>query len=308
MNPISFENFSWKRILPFVVITVLYFAWYIFVEGLRPEHVYLFVLCIFLYLVHNNTRKFIMAFSVFVFYWIVYDSMRIFPNYDFNTVHIIQPYLAEKYLFGVKYHGELLTLNEYFNQIHGPFLDFLTGFFYINWVPIPLIFAFWLMVNNKRLFLKFSYAFLFTNLLGFVVYYIYPAAPPWYVAIYGFDLKLGTPGYAAGLLNFDKLMGIHLFENMYTKNSNVFAAIPSLHSSYPVLCFLYGYQLKKKWLNILFGVFTIGIWFSAIYTGHHYLIDVAAGFLIAIIGYISFEFLSERTKLKNWFDYLLERI
>ncbi len=221
---------------------------------------------------------------------------------------MVQPYLVEKQLFGIDWIGSRMTLNEFFKLTHTPFLDFLTGFFYLNWVPIPLIFGFWLMTHHKKIFLKFSYAFLFTNLIGFVLYYIYPAAPPWYVDQYGFEIKFGIPGNAAGLLNFDKLIGVHLFEGLYQKNANVFAAIPSLHSSYPVLCLLYGAKLSKPWLNLVFFIFTIGIWFSAIYTGHHYLIDVAAGFLVAIVGYISFEYISEKTRIKNWFDKFVEKI
>lgn len=299
---------KWQNLVPFFAITIFYFAWFIFLVGLRAEHVFLYFLAVVLYIFHHNTRRFILAFAVFIVYWIIYDSMRIIPNYSVNTIHIAQPYLVEKQLFGINWEGTRLTLNEFFKLNSLPFLDLLTGFFYLNWVPIPLIFGFWLMTHEKKIFLKFSYAFLFTNIIGFIIYYLYPAAPPWYVDLYGFDIRYDTPGNAAGLLNFDRILGIHLFEGMYQKNANVFAAIPSLHSSYPVLCLLYGAKLKKLWLNIVFCIFTLGIWFSAIYTGHHYLIDVTAGFLVGLTGYVLFEYLSEKTVLKTWFDKFVEKI
>lgn len=302
------DNLLWRNLLPFFLGTTLYFSWFIFFVGLRTEHIFLYFLTIILYLFHHTTRKFILAFSVFIVYWIIYDSMRIIPNYTVNPVHIAQPYLTEKQMFGIEHMGLTLTLNEFFKITHTPLLDFLAGFFYLNWVPIPLIFGFWLMRNEKKLFLKFSYAFLFTNIIGFCIYYLYPAAPPWYVDIYGFDLKYDTPGYAAGLLNFDSLTGTSIFKGLYSKNANVFAAIPSLHSSYPVLCFLYGWRLKRPWLNLIFGVFTLGIWFSAVYTGHHYLIDVLGGLMVAVTGYTIFEYLSEQTKLKTWFENFVQKI
>ena len=150
----------------------------------------------------------------------------------------------------------------------------------------------------------FSYAFLFTNIIGFCIYYLYPAAPPWYIEQYGLRIVHNTPGNAAGLLNFDKLTGTTIFAGLYQKNANVFAAMPSLHSAYPVLCLLYGWRLKLPLLNAFFAVFVVGIWFAAVYTRHHYIIDVLAGGTTAVLGYLWFEYLSEKTKLKNWFDRL----
>lgn len=40
----------------------------------------------------------------------------------------------------------------------------------------------------------------------------------------------------------------------------------------------------KKWLIALFGIIMVGIWFTAIYSGHHYMIDVLTGIACAVIG------------------------
>lgn len=278
-----------------------YFAWFWYFVGWRTEHLFLYVLILLLYYAHATTRRFVLAFGVFVAYWIIYDSMRVVPNYEVNPIHVAEPYSLEKAWFGINTAAGRLTLNEYFQIHHTPFWDILSGLFYLNWVPIPLLFAFWLLRNDRLLFLKFSYAFVFTNIVGFCIYYLYPAAPPWYVEQYGFEVIHGTPGNAAGLLEFDKLLGINLFAGMYQKNANVFAAIPSLHSAYPVLCVLYGWRLKKTWLNVLFAVFTAGVWFAAVYSRHHYLIDVLLGGAVAAASYLAFEYLSEKTALKKWF-------
>ena len=297
-----------RQLLLLLAGSAVYFFWFSYFVGLRPEHIYLYAFVLLLYFAHAASRRFVLAFGVFIAYWIIYDSMRVMPNYEVNPIHVAEPYDLEKAWFGINSPEGRLTLNEYFKDRHVPFLDILSGLFYLNWVPVPLLFAFWLLRNDKMLFLKFSYAFVFTNLVGFVIYYLYPAAPPWYVEQYGFDVKHGTPGNAAGLLNFDSLLGIRLFEDMYAKNANVFAAIPSLHSAYPVLCLLYGWRLKKTWLNVLFVTFVLGIWFSAVYSRHHYLIDVFAGGAVALVSYYAFEYLSEKTALKKWFLALSERL
>lgn len=297
-----------QRTALFVLGSVAYFTWFNFVVGLRPEHVGLYLSVTALYLASDATKRFVLAFSAFIIYWMIYDSMRVLPNDSFFRVHIAEPYNLEKALFGINTPEGRVTLNEYFRAHPSKTLDVMSGLFYLGWVPVPLLFAFWLFRNDKLLFVRFSYGFLFANLIGFCIYYLYPAAPPWYVEQYGFDLQHVPLGNAAGLLKFDEFFGVALFENMYKKAANVFAAIPSLHSAYPVLCFLYGRHLKKTWLNVAFLVFIAGVWFAAIYTRHHYLIDALAGGAVALAGYLMLNFLSEKTRLKFWFEGFIRRI
>lgn len=293
----------------FPVGSLVYFLWFYFFVGLRTEHIGLYIGVVSLYFASAATRRFVLAFGAFIVYWMIYDSLRVIPNYVVNPIHVLEPYLLEKRLFGISGPDGLpITLNEYFEHHTHPLLDVLSGLFYLGWVPVPLVFAFYLFRTDKPLFIRFSYAFLFTNLVGFVIYYLYPAAPPWYIELHGFEIKHGTPGNPAGLLNFDAFFGIHLFSSIYQKNANVFAAIPSLHSAYPVLCLLYGRFLGKWWLNLLFGIFVGGIWFAAVYSRHHYVIDVAAGAATALLGYWLFEYLINQTRLKNWLNTLLQRI
>lgn len=298
-----------KQRVVFSLGSLVYFAWFYFLVGFRPEHAGLYVAVVGLYVANDTTRRFILAFGAFLIYWVVYDSLRIAPNYTVNPIHVAEPYLLEKAWFGIAGpDGQRITLNEYFAQHTTALLDVLSGLFYLNWVPIPLVFAAWLYRNDKPLFIRFSYGFLFTNLLGFVIYYLYPAAPPWYVELHGFEVLHGTPGNSAGLRNFDAFFGIRLFAGIYEKNANVFAAIPSLHSAYPVLCLLYGWSLKRNWLNAAFGIFIAGIWFSAVYSRHHYVIDVLAGAGVAVGGYLLFEYLAVHTRLKKGLEILLQRI
>lgn len=285
-----------------------YFAWFGFFVGLRTEHLFLYLLTVSFYFAHPATRRWVLAFGAFILYWLVYDSMRVLPNYEVNPVHVAEPYFLEKAWFGIDTPDGRLTLNEYFKARHTPFGDIVTGLFYLSWIPAPLLFAFWLLYNDKSLFLKFSYAFFFANLVGISIYYLYPAAPPWYVELRGFEVIYDTPGSGAGLLEFDRLFGVKVFTSIYAKNSSVFAAIPSMHSAFPVLCLLYGWRLKKPRLNALFAVLVAGIWFTAVYSRHHYVIDVLLGGAVAVFSYWVFEYLSEKTALKKWLRELEQKI
>ena len=225
--------------------------------------------------------------------------MRVYPNYMVNEVATGTLYNFELNWFGVNWQGTAITLNEYFELHTNKILDFLSGFFYLTWVPVPMLFGLYLFFKNKKALLLFSACYLLVNLIGFSIYYIYPAAPPWYYNEFGEIIRYDIPGNAAGLLRFDNIINYPLFENMYNKNSNVFAAVPSLHAAYPVVTLFYVIKSKLKWAIPILVLDVLGIWFSAIYTYHHYLVDIILGFLCATIGIIIFENFVNHSKIKK---------
>ena len=227
--------------------------------------------------------------------------MKAIPNYNYNTVHIADLYNFEKHLFGINYNGKILTPNEYFASTSTTFLDIVTGLFYLCWIPVPLSFAAYLFFKNRRQFLYFALTFLLVNLLGFVVYYLYPAAPPWYVEYHGFAFQPLTVGNTGGLAKFDAFFHISLFKSIYAKGSNVFAAMPSLHSAYPVIVVYYSIKNRLKVANVLFIIVMMGIWFTAVYASHHYILDVIAGIICATIGINLFNFLIAKVKFLQKF-------
>lgn len=274
-----------------IVITVIFAVLTSIFVGFRPEHVYLIALFLVLFFSSKPSRKLAVGLMPFLLFGISYDWMRVFPNYMVNPIDVAGLYNLEKSLFGIMENGVKLIPCEYFALHTSPLADFLAGIFYLGWVPVPVAFALYLYIKKDRsLFLRFSMAFLFVNLLGFTIYYIHPAAPPWYAIMYGFEPILNTPGNMAGLARFDELTGIPLFSSIYGRNANVFAAVPSLHSAYLVVVLYYAI-IKKCSIPILtiIVIFLVGIWFTAVYTSHHYVIDVLLGVLCAIVGIILFE-------------------
>jgi len=280
-----------KNILVTTVVSIAYLLLSAFLIGFKPEQVFLVGLFNLLYHASAPSRKFITGFSIFIVFWIVFDTMKAFPNYRYNTVHIESLYRLEKSLFGIRSDGRLLTPNEFWLGHTARWLDVLCGFFYICWIPVPLLFAGFLFYRDRVQFLYFAWTFFLVNILGFIVYYAYPAAPPWYVQQHGFDFYPHTPGSTAGLQRFDDFFNINLFQSLYAKSSNVFAAMPSLHSSYPLIVLYFGLKNRLGLVNILFAVIMIGIWFSAIYTSHHYTLDVLAGIACGLTGIFTFKFL-----------------
>lgn len=232
--------------------------------------------------------------------------MRIFPNYAYNHVRIKEPYDIEKSLFGIVSNGDLMTLNEFF-QIHNtPMVDFMSGVFYLSWVPLPFAYCILLYLKKeKELLMGFIITFLTVNVLGWIIYYLYPAAPPWYYERFGTEFIAETIGDPAGLARFDAVVGSPIFTNMYVKSSSVFAAVPSLHAAFPILLTYFSLKRKNPMLTLLFLITLVGIWFSAIYSNHHYVLDLLVGAICAIVSLITYELIINKSAKKYLIDPLL---
>lgn len=272
-------------------ITVFFLILTALCIGLRPEHFLMSGLFLVLFFAGKTTRKLAVALLPFILFAISYDWMRVFPNYQVNPIDVKGLYEAEKSLFGLSVDGTVLIPCEYFALNHCSAADFFAGVFYLCWVPVPIAFGLWLYLKgDRKVYLRFAMVFLLVNLIGFAGYYIHPAAPPWYAMNYGFEPILDTPGNVAGLGRFDELMGCSIFNSIYGRNANVFAAVPSLHAAYMVVALAYAIIDRcKKWLIALFAFIMVGIWWTAVYSGHHYLIDVMLGITCALLGILVFE-------------------
>ncbi len=303
-----FEGLKKRDGLITMGLAAVYFLWITLVVGLRGDHLLFLALVLGLFFASRQSRKVVMALIFFAIYWIVYDSMRVYPNFEFSGVHVREPYELEKAWFGFQYRGQTVTANEFFAANTNPVLDILSGVFYLCWVPVPLMFALWLFFKDKRLLLDFSLVFLLTNIFGFMLYYAYPAAPPWYVELHGFQVNFNTAGNEAGLANFDRLLGISLFHGMYAKNANVFAAIPSLHAAYPLVTLYFGIKKKLRLASWAFLITLAGIWFSAVYSRHHYIIDVLLGCLCAVATILIYEKIILKTRVNEWLNRYSELI
>ena len=259
--------------------------------GIRPEHFLMVGLFLLLFFSGGYTRKLAVALLPFIVFGVSYDWMRVWPNYEVNPIDVRGLYEAEKSLFGISVGGETLIPCEYFARHHCAVADFMAGIFYLCWVPVPIAFGLWLYFKGQRgMYLRFSMVFLLVNLIGFAGYYIHPAAPPWYAMSYGFEPVLSTPGNVAGLGRFDELLGVTVFEGIYGRNANVFAAVPSLHAAYMVVALAYAVMARcRRWLIALFAFIMVGIWWTAVYSGHHYIIDVSLGIACALLGILVFE-------------------
>lgn len=300
-NSTSFDRFSKSWVVAYFVIAILFWSWYGLFVGIEPTDISLFILITFFYFASAGTRKLFVIFSPFFIYLVFYNSLRILSKINPFKIHIEDLYNLEKSMFGVYSNGVKISLNEFFIEHHHSILDFFAGAFYITWVPFPILFGF-LMFFKKKSGIAFNFwiSFLIANLFGFIGYIFYPAAPPWYYFEYGNEFLRSVPGNAAGLERFDDLLNISLYKTMYSAGTYTFGAMPSMHAAFPLMLSYYSLKFKNPWLTTLILISMFGIWFGAIYSSHHYVLDILMGIVCGIIGLIITELLVNRKFVPKW--------
>ncbi len=254
-------------------------------DGVKSNHITLAILALVLGIWNPKTKSLLKLLFPFLLTAVAYDSMRFYVNELRLDVHIQDLYLMEKSLFGIWYQGVVQTPNEFMQHFIHPVIDVITGVAYVTFtIEFILIALMFFLAGKKDFAIKMAWGYLLVNIMGFITYHLYPAAPPWYIVKYGPQFIATALPDPAGTIRFDNLFNIDLFKNMYSMSANIFGAMPSLHVSYPFLGFLFMLQ-AKKW-RLFQGLFATLMCFSAVYLYHHYILDILLGLTYATITFL----------------------
>lgn len=162
---------------------------------------------------------------------------------------------------------------------------------YILHTPLPIAIGAYLWFRHRRLFYDFMAALVLLSISAFATYLLYPAAPPWWAAAVG---ELAGPGgdpliaYLKptafdALFTSAGLNGQALFILTFGEISpDPVAAFPSLHAAYPFLAYLF---LRRVGGLVAWAMlaYTAAAWFSIVYLGDHYVVDVLGGIAYALV-------------------------
>lgn len=246
----------------------------------------LLVLCVW----NRWTQRLVAGATPFLAQGVFYELSGVLrPLFAGRPVHIAGPYLLERALFGVSTAAGALTPNELFARHHCALVDLIAGGSYILYIYEVLALLLFLSFTRHRpgrsvLLRRFGGAFFAMSLAGYLTYQLFPAAPPWYVSQHGF----GPPDHSvvaspAAALRWDLLTGIPYFQHFYRLTTNTFGAIPSLHVAYAAIVSIYAFELRKGWLSAAAIALCVSMGFAAVYLQHHYVLDVLAGVLLAVV-------------------------
>ena len=161
-----------------------------------------------------------------------------------------------------------------------PILDYMGAFFYSAYFFAPTVFAYILWKKSPQHCWKYTVAFGVCTYGALITFLFYPVAPPWIaipkvtqILITSVDVKLGIPVYK------------WLFDFL---NPDLYAAFPSMHSALPFLIFLFTFKIWR-WKALPVLALPVGTWFSAIYLGEHYVVDVLGGIAYATVAFVAVE-------------------
>ena len=302
-------SLTWaQKLFPALAIS-LYWSTLWSLQGLRGDHYILGTLLLVLSYSGPILKPVLRFGFPFILTAIVYDSMRFYADYLRGFVHVSEPYLFDKYFFGISTAQGILTPNEWWQLHTHPVLDLIAGFaylvFFAVFIFVSVYFSFFIAKKGTKKVpaAKLSqtatlmpWSFFWLNVLGYTTYYWYAAAPPWYITLYGLGpADMSAPANSAGCARFDQLLGTHFFSEMYGRAADVFGAIPSLHVAYPFLAVYFAFRYGTA------RAFCVGFYllmcFSAVYLNHHFILDILWGSAYAlIIGWLTFRYVDFRAQ------------
>jgi membrane-associated phospholipid phosphatase len=144
-------------------------------------------------------------------------------------------------------------------------------------IVIALV-LFWF--KDETVYRGYTYSLVLTSYLALLTFVVLPTAPPWLTGTAQNLLKIGDRMFP---IAFQEVQAVLL-----SGESDVVAAFPSLHAAYATLFAIFMFKLGRK-----YGLMSLpiagGVYFSIIYLGQHFLVDLLGGIAYAGISVYAVE-------------------
>jgi len=245
-------------------------------------------------LVLRRGRMYLRDFGIFAALIVVYSELR-------GLAHVLRPepfYVpqlnVDKWLFAG--HVPTVELQQWFwtGSMHW-YDHVIVDTARLHFI-IPPLFAFLLWMKRRALFFRFASSTLLLSFSAALTFLLFPAAPPWAAGktlLTPTVTQIDDHAWAAVPSSFSlsKLIA-----------PNPYAAIPSLHGGYAMLCFVFVaafvWGTRWRWPVIaVASIYPLALSFARVYTGDHYVIDLLAGYVYAIGAYIAVSWYWRRHEL-----------
>ncbi|HEY3717886.1 MAG TPA: phosphatase PAP2 family protein [Jatrophihabitantaceae bacterium] len=250
---------------------------------------------------------------------IVYDRIGSVADKLGMPVMWKQPADIDRAMFGTV---PTVWLQNHLKLAHPPWWEGAVSLTYTSFFLMPYVFAGVLWWQGRAAFRKWALRFVTMSFLGLACFIIIPSAPPWAAAsCRAVDLSdhVTTPScmnysaeyaFSSGLLGalhpndsaanpwVERLSSrgwqvLHLpiAQQVLDKGQSGVdrvAAVPSLHAGCTLLFVIFAWtRVRKRWRPLLVG-YALMMAFSLVYTAEHYVVDVLAGWLLAVLVSVGF--------------------
>jgi membrane-associated phospholipid phosphatase len=244
----------------FVMYYALYGRLFQFIPGL------LFLLAIPIITVLGRGRGMVKYWMTFVMVILSYEALAGTVGALFASRGVFSLSRLDELLWGFNVSGSLQS------ALNSTALTEVSTILYSLHVPLVFVSSILLWYFNRLTFGKYATAISLTSFSALATFMLVPTSPPWY------------DGVAINLLqssSLPALQGLVAPLNSLIQ-SDKFAAFPSLHAAYAFV-FLYFILKIRRGLGLVALPITIGILFSTLYLGQHYLIDLIGGAVYALV-------------------------
>jgi membrane-associated phospholipid phosphatase len=157
-------------------------------------------------------------------------------------------------------------------RFYHPVLSDVFSLAYMNYFVISVVVVGWLLLEGRRA--EMREALLGTVLcfyMGYVLYVLFPAAPP--------RLTLASQFVRDFSGSWLTAVQLRMVEISPTSSRGAF---PSLHCAVTLITVMYAYRFRRLLFWIVLGP-AILLVLATVYLRHHYVVDIAAGFLLAVV-------------------------
>jgi len=258
-----------------------------FYGGLTRLAVTLLLMLIYFWLIKNKSAWkglfWLRAFMPFVFCIAIYTNMHDTIGFvNSNDVHgtLVK---IDQWMFGVQ-------PCVWAQQFYQPWLTDYLSISYMNYFMISVAVVAYLLVKKRYPAMRtVLVGTILAFYLGYFLYVIFPAAPPRIVLASQFVRDFSGSWITTAQQQL---------ANINPSSSR--GAFPSLHCAVTLISLLYAWKFSKGlfWVLLIPGVSLV---VATIYLRHHYVIDIIAGFALAVFVYFAAPKLDawwERTRLR----------
>ena len=162
------------------------------------------------------------------------------------------------------------------------FPAFFSAIVHWTWFVFPhaAVIGVWLFV--RKMAWRVTIIVALTFYLGVLLYFTVPTAPPWMAAEQGLVDGIARGMNAVG----PAILGSDFYNWAFATMAepNPIAAMPSLHFAASFVVVGVGLLLRSRWLTAVALLYSIALAFALVYLGEHYIADILAGAVVALMG------------------------
>lgn len=162
-------------------------------------------------------------------------------------------------------------------------------YFYLHF-PLIIVFVIWLYYFRRHKYTLTRDAFLASGAIALIVYWAYPVAPPRELPELAARFDPHAPAYIRGFIDtLQRDLG-YAYDSQSTRAFvNPYAAMPSLHFGWDLLlgmAIVWAFWRERwVWIMVPIGIALPALQiFSITMTANHFLLDAAAGGIVAMMG------------------------